>query len=470
MMGMKERVLQYVREQRLLKPGDRVGVAVSGGTDSVALLRVLLEVRGELGIVVAGVLHFNHKLRGKESDDDERFVRALAEKHGLEFRRAEADTAALAKQSGEGMEAAARRLRHDFFADALRRHTLDVVATGHTLDDQAETVLMRLLRGAGTRGLAGILPRKRVELAEAEQGCIVRPLLGARRSELAEYLRALRQDHREDASNRDPKFLRNRIRQELLPLLERGYNPRIAETLAQTAEIARAEQLDWERQVGEAWRELARWKAEPGAGRGLLLDAAGLARQSVALQRRLMQHACERLAGSPTFEQVEAVRALAARPGGTVELPGRVRAVREGGELRLWVEQERSVAGAEYEYPLTVPGEVALREVGLRLRAQGLVPRLAPEKSGLALAREDSVLVVRNWRPGDRFHPQHSKRPKKVKELLTERKITGRERALWPVVAAGERIVWLRGWGMAADAVAEPGSESLRIEEAVFPK
>ncbi|MDP9268294.1 MAG: tRNA lysidine(34) synthetase TilS, partial [Acidobacteriota bacterium] len=141
---VQDRVASYVREQGLLRAGDRVGVAVSGGPDSVALLRVLLELRADLGIVVAAVVHFNHKLRGKESEADEGFVQGLAGQHGLEFRRAEGNTAAAAAAGGEGVEAAARKLRYEFFEDVLRREGMDCIATGHTLDDQAETVLMRV--------------------------------------------------------------------------------------------------------------------------------------------------------------------------------------------------------------------------------------------------------------------------------------------------------------------------------------
>ncbi|HSE49481.1 MAG TPA: tRNA lysidine(34) synthetase TilS [Terriglobales bacterium] len=349
----------------------------------------------------------------------------------------------------------------------MRQHALDALATGHTLDDQAETVLMRLLRGAGTRGLAGILPRKRVAPAEPQPRHVVRPLLAVRRSEVHEYLRSLRQDFRDDASNRDPKFLRNRIRGELLPLLARDYNPQVAEALAQTAEIARAEQQHWERAVSEAWRELARWKAAPGQGRGVILDGAALGRMEAALQRQLLQHACERSGSSPSFEQIEAVRELAAKRSGTVELPGGVRAIRDGDELRVWVEEapaghardrRRDAGATNYAYPLEVPGGVRVPELNIQISATD------------AAAGRATGFVVRNWRAGDRFHPRHSKGPKKVKELLTEKKITGRERELWPVVAAGERIVWLRGWGMAADAAGAGGAEGLRIEEADFAK
>ena len=463
------RVVSYVREHGLLKAGDRVGVAVSGGPDSVALLRVLLELRAELGIVVLAVLHFNHKLRGQESEADEGFVRALAEKHGLESLRAEGDTAAAAESGGKGVEAAARTLRYEFFADVLRSGKMDCIATGHTLDDQAETVLMRVLRGAGMRGLASIRPMVRVG-----ERHIVRPLLGVRRSDVVEYLREAKQDFREDASNRDPKFLRNRVRHELLPLLERGYNPQIAEALAQMAEIARAEEQHSEREVSNAWREVARWKAEPAKldkGRGVVLTATALARLSVALQRRILQQASEKLGVSPSFEQIEAVRALLGRTSGRVELARGVEAQREKDELRLWVGADKTnkTEDSRYEYPLRVPGEVVVRELGSRIAAR-TTTAAAPSHAGegaCAYMNNGDGLTVRNWRAGDRFYPQHSSGPKKIKELLTAKKITGRKRALWPVVAVGERVVWLRGWGVAADAVAAAGSAGVRIEEVV---
>ncbi|HTK96211.1 MAG TPA: tRNA lysidine(34) synthetase TilS, partial [Terriglobales bacterium] len=361
---MKDRILQYIRAQRLLRPGDRVGVAVSGGPDSVALLRVLLELRAEHGIVVAAVLHFNHKLRAADSDADEAFVAALAREHGLEFLRAAADTAAQA--AGEGLEAAARALRLRFFADAMRAHRLDAVATGHTLDDQAETVLMRLIRGAGTRGLAAIQPIVRVELPQQEAR-IVRPLLAIRRAEFLDYLRGLGQPFREDASNRDPKFLRNRIRHELLPLLERDYNPRVAAGLAQTAEISRAEQQHWERELSEAVRQVARWKGVPGEGRGVLLSVPAFAQLSPALQRRLLQRLSDQVERSLTFEQIESLRELAARRSGTIELPQGLRGIREGDELSLWFAASAAAPPAGYEYKLTAAGDVSVPELGLRI-------------------------------------------------------------------------------------------------------
>lgn len=213
----------------MLQPGDRLGIAVSGGADSMALLRLLLELRSELGIILS-VIHLNHKLRGRESDEDEAFVAELARTHKLEFHCASADVRAEAGLRGDSLESTARELRYAFFqqlvtpnAEGLSR--LDKIATAHTLDDQAETVLMRVLRGTGTRGLAGIYPIVELEEDDAVVGQVLRPLLETKRSELIAYLQDLAQGWREDSSNRDLKFTRNRVRALLLPTLERDFNP-----------------------------------------------------------------------------------------------------------------------------------------------------------------------------------------------------------------------------------------------------
>ena len=204
---------------RLFHPGDRVGVAVSGGGDSVALVRALIEARSDLGIVLA-IVHFNHKLRGDESDQDEHFVRALAHQFDLPFHHAEADTRRFAHEKELSLEAAARDLRYKFFGSLIKEGKLDKIATAHTLDDQAETVLLRIFRGTGTSGLASILPRLKVG-----KGAIVRPLLATRRAEIVQYLSELNQPWREDSTNIETAFTRNRIRHELMPLLQGAYNP-----------------------------------------------------------------------------------------------------------------------------------------------------------------------------------------------------------------------------------------------------
>ena len=193
----------------MLRPGDRVGVAVSGGADSVALLHLLLELREKLGVVLS-VVHFNHKLRGKTSDADEKFVAKLATKHGLEFHSASVYVAKKAESERANLEDAARRARYDYFRSLTESGTCTRVAVAHTADDQAETVLAHIFRGTGLTGLGGIHP---------SNGPVIRPLLSVRRDELRRYLRAQKHMWREDATNQDRSYARNQLRHEVLPQL-----------------------------------------------------------------------------------------------------------------------------------------------------------------------------------------------------------------------------------------------------------
>jgi tRNA(Ile)-lysidine synthase len=241
---VREKVLGYIRDRKLLRAGDRVAVAVSGGADSVALLRVLIDLRSELGVVVS-VAHFNHGLRGEASDADEAFVAELANQHDLEFFSGRGDVRDYALTGKLGLEVAARDLRYRWLASVAESNKLNAIATGHTLDDQAETVLLKFLRGAGTRGLAGIYPvlqclggvvsgAKALNHPKEPYGMpkgvplqvrIVRPMLEVTREEVEQYLTALGQPWREDESNLDRRFARNRVRHDLLPLLQPQHLP-----------------------------------------------------------------------------------------------------------------------------------------------------------------------------------------------------------------------------------------------------
>jgi len=210
------------------RPGLRIGVGVSGGADSVALLTLLHELRAELGVVVSAV-HFNHQLRGKVSDGDEKFVASLAEKFALTLHVGRGDVAGTARREKTNLEDAARRSRYKFFGRLAEQGAVDVIVTAHTMDDQAETVLAHIFRGTGIAGLAGIHP---------VSGCVLRPLLTFRRAALRKYLRAKKQKWREDASNRDATKSRARMRKKLLPLLEKQFNPAAIQHLAALAERA----------------------------------------------------------------------------------------------------------------------------------------------------------------------------------------------------------------------------------------
>ena len=421
----------------------------------MALLCLLLELRSELGTVLS-VAHVNHKLRGEEADEDERFVRKLARQHGLELHACEASVDG-SHTSGvsSGIEAAARELRYSFFRQLAREAGVTKIATAHTLDDQAETVLLRIFRGTGIRGLSGIHPRIVFEDQGHAFGEVVRPLLAFRRAALQEFLRERGQSWREDSSNRDIAFLRNRARHRLLPMIGEEFGEAAIEHMGELAEIARAEQEQWERAHPEIRGQ--------GGGAAETRQAAGLAvapllTLPLAAQRRLIRAWLEMNVPdlSISFRLIEEALELARGAAGKkLELPGRWNVRR--GRQELWLELE-TVGGhgetADYEYALVVPGAVEVPELGACIEARVVDASGVPEdESGelLDLARMPKEVLIRNWRAGDRFWPAHTAAAKKVKELLSDRHATGVEKKLWPVaVAKGCGLIWMRGFAVPA--------------------
>jgi tRNA(Ile)-lysidine synthase len=553
--SLTQRVLGQIRREDLLRAGDRIGVAVSGGIDSVALWRLLVALREELGIVLS-VVHFNHKLRAADSDADEQFVAGLARKFDLEFICDSDDVAGHARDEGISLEAAARELRYGFFRHLIQGQgkspllpnpgrsgaphdaaapKIDKIVTGHTLDDQAETVLMRMIRGSGVRGLGGIFPRIPVEDDDGElSGEIVRPLLAFRRRELEEYLKDIGQDWREDATNAESKFTRNRVRKLVVPLLEKEFNPAVAENLAELAEIARGEEDYWENEIagwmGTAvnWSEPEwAWMGSNSAGLvqigGLLnvadknatsvtKDAAEMRERNsapdpesvdlqtriqnspwlvmnasvdrlwflsepVAVQRRLVKAIGEQARCPLEFKHVEEVLRFAHETDGSgkeLSLPLGWRLERKPHELLfLTPDLRQQVLPEEYEYELTVPGRITVNEIGTTIEARrvpvGQEAGYNPEQL-LDAGSVAGPLQVRNWRPGDRYWPAHTKSPKKIKELLQERHIVQPDRKLWPVVASGQEIIWLRGFPVPAKLQARAGEDAVSIVESPLPK
>ena len=516
-----EHLLSHIRRHDLLSAGERVGVAVSGGIDSVALLRLLLELRAELGIVLS-VLHFNHKLRGAESDSDQEFVAELARKHDLQFCSAAGDVALHAAEEHVSIEAAARELRYGFFRELLgglrtdaspevkipTLAALNKIVTGHTLDDQAETVLLRLIRGSGLRGLGGIHPRLAMEDEDGDVcGEIIRPLLQTRRRDLEQYLNDIKQPWREDATNNTTKFTRNRVRKLLVPLLEKEFNPSVAENLAELSEIARGEEDYWDNEVsgwmgtGVHWSKPA-WvrtldlvqiaggpsSAAPTSSGGADLQSrinsaawlvmnASLDRiwflgEPVAVQRRVVKAVGEE-AGIPLeFKHVEEILRFATQESGSgaeISLPLGWKMRREPDQILFLTPDLREfVATPDYEYQLPVPGELNIVETGTTIEVHR-VPAGAQAGYNPEHLLDGSLLppavTLRNWRAGDRYWPNHTKAPKKIKELLQERHVPQPDRSLWPVVLAGDEIVWMRGFPPPAQFAAKPGREAIAILE-----
>jgi tRNA(Ile)-lysidine synthase len=502
---LAQKTLEHIRRLELLKAGDRLGVAVSGGADSVGLLRLLLELRAEIGLVLS-VVHFNHQLRGAESDEDERFVSELARELQLEYRGGSGDAAAEASTSGVSLEAAGRELRYACFTELVSEPSegsprLDKIATGHTLDDQAETVLMRVVRGTGIGGLAGIYPVFDLEKDDELVGEVVRPLLGVRHGELVQYLTEIGQVWREDSSNLDAKFTRNRMRHALMPLLERQFNPSVDEALSELAEIARGEEDYWQNEIA-GWIGTAIHWAEPewakSRQQGLVqlqsfnpqlrerlkragplvmnatVDLMWLLSEPVAVQRRAIK-ALGELAGFPLeFKHVEEVLRFVSdeeSSGKQLSLPLGWSVAREPMALTFLTpdlrHQER--VPRDYEYVLPVPGRTIVPEAGtvveaVRMDGAGECAGYNPDYllDSSLLSHE---LRVRNWRPGDRFWPAHTKSAKKIKELLQELHITGAPRKTWPVVVCGEEVLWVRGFAVAASHRTKDQGEAILIRE-----
>ncbi len=444
----------------------RLAVGLSGGADSVALIRALAERRAELGLVLHAA-HLHHGLRGAEADADLAFARDLAASLRLPFHEATVDTAAEAQPNVdsvkpvETIEEAARRLRYAWFRQLISEIPLDAIATAHTLDDQAETVLAKFLRGAWTEGLSGIHPK--LESPDGG-GLILRPLLATTRSEIEAYLVALGQTWREDSSNRNLTFTRNRIRHELLPLLE-TWNPRLREHLAQMAELARDEESWWQAELFRLTPQLILpGRPVRGGGRaaaeGLAIDVIRLDALAPALQRRLLRHAAEQLGAALDFPSTESLRALAlsGRAGQKLELAHGLRAERTHRELRIIGAQSASdriaATGALHEYTVPIPGESAAPAFGIRLHIADSATAAPPVGAQQGPKRQ---ALLRTWKPGDRVRLRYSAAPRKVKEVLQRLKVTGDRRQLWPVLELDGRIIWMQG----VELEPEPGIQVL---------
>lgn len=461
----------------MVHPGDRVGAAVSGGADSVALLLLLLELREKLGIVLS-VLHFNHKLRGKASDADEKFVAKLAAKHGLAFHAASIDVAKKAKAERANLEDAARRARYDFFRSLVESGELTRVAVGHTADDQAETVLAHLLRGTGLAGLGGIHP---------VVGPVIRPLLNARRAELRVYLRRKKQTWSEDATNRDTTRLRARIRKKLLPLLEKQFQHAIVEHLATLGELAREDEAHLDHAAESLMFALARigrdgvrvplsalsdFRMEQGARKKGTETDLEVTSVSPALQKRMVRRVIESIkqrAGQLGAKHVQAVLEFArgGQSGSSLELPGGVE-VRRGREELVF----HSIAkanfeaargnNAEYEYNIDFVNDaqelpVPELECVFRFTVIDWPPNRAETSNDGAVLDRNRLrlpLVLRNWRPGDRLQPVGHRSAHKLKRLLNEMHVSRWDRDGWPVLTSGTEVVWARGFPVAANYAA----------------
>jgi tRNA(Ile)-lysidine synthase len=466
-MSNREKLIKAIQKSPLIAAGDRILVAVSGGPDSVALLHILCELREEFALHLE-VSHLEHGIRGAEAKDDARFVRELAERLHLPVHIKEVSIPHLRSQAGKGnIEALARQERHRFFSEVMRQRDLNKVATAHTQDDQAETVLMWLLRGAAKKGLGGMAPLQAINVKDGESSkamAIIRPLLGLAKHDLLYFLDKRGLEYRRDRTNEDPAYLRNWLRMDLIPRLKDRIDPRLSVRLAQSAEVLRDEDrfLD-----SLAENELEGMGNKDGLSRERFL------RQPKALQRRLLRLWVERARGhlrGLEFDHGDALLRLISNgpPQGRLSISGGWELIKEYDTLRL-SKTARRQSPVCYSYRLVIGEEMDIPEAGVRIESQ-IITRPA---SGLAhnpweaffdLGALGGPLTLRNFGRGDRFQPFGMAGHKKVKELFIEKRVPRPARMVLPLLVMDSEVLWIPGYGRSEIGRIGPGAkEILRV-------
>ena len=459
MQSLIDRVRQYAAQHQLWTPEARVVAAVSGGSDSVAMLLIFHELASRGEVVLAGLAHLNHQIRGQAAADDAAFCRDLAARLGIAAFMSTANVPALSAQENASLEVSGRHARQRFFSEIVQSGKTDRVAIAHTRDDQAETVLLRLTRGAGAQGLAGMVPRR---------GPLVRPVLDATRSELQQLLLERGQAWREDASNLDQTNPRNFVRHRVLPSL-RQLNPRADAALARAADLLRIDADLLETLANAAFVQNVEVDADNNS---VVIRAAGLAKLPAALGTRVARYALETANPSRSYGLEEAQALCAFAAGGTADdLPGldmerlaakvvlRKRGAAEGAEGADGADGADGDAPTvvSFELKLSVPGTVEAPHGAWAITAEGPMPAppdidRGPWSVVVDAGELGDQLIVRTRRAGDRLQPLGAPGRKKVQDVLVDRKVPRDDRDRVAIVTTRNgQIVWVAG-----EVLAEP--------------
>ena len=478
MPNIEEKILSKVEHtliaHRMVQKGDTVVVGVSGGPDSVALLHILLALAPKFSFQVA-IAHLNHCLRRDESKRDEDFVVSLAEQLDLPLHVERQDVRYYQKSHRLSLEEAARQVRYRFYDAIAAKFGYQKIALGHHSDDNAELILMYLLRGSGPLGLSGIPP-----LRDAR---IIRPLIDIKRSEILDFIAARNLDCVLDSSNRDSQYLRNRVRNRLIPQLEAEYNPQIIDSLNRLALILDAEHRWIESLIQPIFEKVVVFEKQSRIG----FDIEQLNQHNIAVRRRLIRKAVLKVKGNLrrlAFVHVEAAIKLAQKTAasGALDLPDRIRISRQDNVLIISKEAQnlRHLASAarlsstpDYAYRLSKAGEIFIKEAALKIRFSEIplenTPdwRLSGQGASTVYFDMDKIrfpLVIRNFRPGDRFSPLGMTGRQKLNKFFIDHKVSRADRKKCPILLSRNEIIWVVGHRL--DNAAKMGPQTRRILKA----
>lgn len=475
MFNIHTQVTRFIADHGMFADSDHVLVAVSGGADSVALLHLLISLRqhapGRLGVA-----HVNHRLRKAHSDADASFVEKLALQQQLPFYQCIADARRQVGGHGVSLEEHARRLRYRALTDFAQNHGYGVLAVAHHADDNAESVLMALIRGSGPRGLSAMAPKKRLK------GCwLVRPLLTCTQTRILDFVHAGAIEYRHDHSNDDDRFLRNRIRHQLLPLLRQDYNPKIDAALVRTASILRQEEKWAEEQAQTFFAQTVR---KPPA-QPLRLSIRRLQKWPVAVRRRIIRRAIQIAKGNLRRIQAGHIEQIlnllrSDKAAAQLHLPDRLLVTIDARDLIFarqptalrHIHQNEDPEKKGYAHRLETPGQVHIPEIGGQFSVSAIelpaTDEMAAFQANMALVDGDVVdfpLIIRSLAPGDRFCPLGLKGSRKVSRFLRDAGIPQKEKRRYPVVISGDKIIWVAGHRIDSSVKITPTTrKALRFE------
>ncbi|MCK4384785.1 MAG: tRNA lysidine(34) synthetase TilS [candidate division Zixibacteria bacterium] len=459
----KQTIARYdlleIPPQAGLGKGDKVLVAVSGGPDSVALLYALLEIKDEFGLDLC-VGHLNHKLRGRESDQDQKFVKNLASELNLKFFSKSIDVKKEAKKKKLSLEEGARLVRYGYLEDLADRIKANKIAVGHQADDQAETFLMRLLRGAGGAGLSGIPPKR---------GKIIRPLIEIKREEIERFLKEKKLSYRTDSSNLLPNYFRNKTRLVLLPLIQKEFNPKIVDVLNRASSVISLQQQYVEKNCEEVLRFVCKSKRKDK----IVLDLKRFIEYDMCLKREMIRLCVKELIGDQaelSFDSIERTLSLIQKQnsGRRVRLTGSIWAEVSGENLAIYIEKKK-----QHNYTISLPGKKNLGNLGMQIKSEivsrsslpGKIKSKGEEVAFLDWGKLKGPFRLRSRRPKDKFKPLGMQGTKSIADFLIDMKVPRYERDEVMLLTTQGKIAWILGYRISDEfKVTDKTKKVLRIE------